>query len=148
MYRLRKATAADTEFLRQLHHAAYRDVVTRMFGWDDAKQDRYFSSGFDATAYQVIIYDQQEIGAIRVQRDTTRWFLAEIQLLPAFHGHGIGTAVVHDLLVQAQAQRCSVSLQILKENRARRLYERLGFTLTGETETHYLMERSLTQGDE
>ena len=34
-----------------------------------------------------------------------------------------------------------VELQVLKVNPARRLYGRLGFQVTGETETHYLMQR-------
>jgi ribosomal protein S18 acetylase RimI-like enzyme len=32
-----------------------------------------------------------------------------------------------------------VTLQVLKVNPARRLYERLGFRVTGETPTHFLM---------
>jgi ribosomal protein S18 acetylase RimI-like enzyme len=34
-----------------------------------------------------------------------------------------------------------IALQVLRSNHpAKRLYERLGFEVTGETETHYLMQ--------
>lgn len=140
MYRLRHATAADTAFLRDLHHTTYREVVTRMFSWDEVKQDHYFSGNFDATAYQVIVAEQQDIGALSVQRNPTQWTLVEIQPLPAFQGRGIGTVILHDLLTQAQRQGCPLRLQVLKANRARQWYERLGFTHNRETSTHYLME--------
>jgi ribosomal protein S18 acetylase RimI-like enzyme len=67
-------------------------------------------------------------------------FLAYVAILPAFQGRGVGTAIVRDLVEEARAQDLPVTLQVLKENPgARRLYERLGFAVTGENETSHLM---------
>jgi hypothetical protein len=38
-----------------------------------------------------------------------------------------------------------LTLQVLKNNRARRLYERLGLTAIGETPTHILMSTAVTR---
>ena len=39
----RPAREPDTEFARQIHHLAYRDVVERQFGpWVEADQDNFF----------------------------------------------------------------------------------------------------------
>lgn len=68
--------------------------------------------------------------------------IIEIQLLPEFQGHGIGTALLQRELRFADARGLPVRLQVLRENRARTLYERLGFRVCGETDTHFLMERN------
>jgi ribosomal protein S18 acetylase RimI-like enzyme len=63
-----------------------------------------------------------------------------VEILPAFRGRGLGSAIVRDLLAEAHARSVPVTLQVLKENpRARGLYERLGFAVTGETDTKHLM---------
>ncbi len=43
--------------------------------------------------------------------------------------------------MDADLRRLPVRLQVIKGNPARNLYERLGFTVTGETDTHLLMLR-------
>ena len=62
-----------------------------------------------------------------------------IEILPEYQNRGVGSAVIRDVLAQAQAEGLPVGLQVLKVNPARRLYERLGFNVVGETATHYLM---------
>lgn len=45
----RPATDADTDFARDVHHAAYRDVVIRQFGtWDDPAVGLGLSVGWAA----------------------------------------------------------------------------------------------------
>ena len=61
--------------------------------------------------------------------------VGNIELDPRFQGQGIGTAILQDMQRDAAEQGLEVRLQVLKVNPARRLYERLGFEVTGETET-------------
>jgi hypothetical protein len=49
--------------------------------------------------------------------------------------------LIRRLCDQADAANLPLELQVLKVNPARRLYERLGLTVIGETDTHYLMQR-------
>jgi len=53
----------------------------------------------------------------------------------------LGAALVRGVTAVADVRGLPVRLQVLKINPARRLYERLGFVVTGETETHDLMAR-------
>jgi ribosomal protein S18 acetylase RimI-like enzyme len=59
--------------------------------------------------------------------------------LPEFQGRGLGTTILGDVIEHARMGRRPVSLQVLKVNPARRLYERLGFVISGESETHFQM---------
>lgn len=68
-----------------------------------------------------------------------RVWLARIAIVPVSQRRGIGTTILRSVLAQAASQGLPVMLQVLKVNPAWQLYERLGFVITGETETHYLM---------
>lgn len=74
--------------------------------------------------------------------------VGKIELLPAFQRQGIGTLLMTRILGAAEARQVPVRLQVLRTNTpARRLYERLGFTVTGQTETHFQMERTFTTAE-
>ena len=69
--------------------------------------------------------------------------VGKIELLPEFQRKGVGTVLMKRILGEAQVRRIPVRLQVLRTNTpARRLYERLGFTVSGETETHFQMEKT------
>jgi ribosomal protein S18 acetylase RimI-like enzyme len=138
---LRPCTADDEAFARRVHREAYRDVVTRQFGeWDDDRQRGFFEAKWDPSSYQAIMVSGADAGVVRCTREAGYLYLDEIQLLPAAQGAGIGSAVIRDLQEQAQNAGLPLRLQVLKQNRARVLYERLGFYVTGETEQHFQME--------
>jgi ribosomal protein S18 acetylase RimI-like enzyme len=62
--------------------------------------------------------------------------------LPAYQGRGIGTTLIRRLQQRARKEGVPVTLQVFKVNPARALYERLGFKVTGETDTHCRMKWS------
>jgi ribosomal protein S18 acetylase RimI-like enzyme len=138
-YRLRAATEEDRAFLSELNVAALREYVDLTWGWDDADQATRFDRRFDPQAYQVVAVGDRDVGAIQVVRRDREIVLNSIQVLPEFQGRGIGTALICDLQAEARAGDVALSLQVLKVNPAKRLYERLGFVVVGETATHYQM---------
>src|SRR3954470_23533030 len=139
MLSTRPAAQSDTDFLRGLHHAAYRDVVLRQFGaWDETAQDHWFEQGFTEAEYWIIEEDGQPVGAVATSEAEEHLSLVELQVHPERQNRGIGSAVLH-----AQIQRASLMhkrelrLRVLRANRALSLYQRHGFVVTGETDTHY-----------
>ena len=143
---LREATPNDANFLYRLHRAAMQAYVIQTWGhWDEAWQSQQFQERFDPHACQVVVTGSEDIGVIKVARRTTDIFLTSIELLPNWQGQGIGTYLIRALMTEARAQGVPVTLQVLKVNPARKLYKRLGFSITGETTTHYLMSTGLTE---
>ncbi len=140
-YRLRQATDADNDFLYRLHVAAMRDLVAQVWGWDDAWQERFFAAHFDPAHSRIVVVDGRDVGVVAVEWGAADAFLSNIEILPDSQGRGLGAALVTGIIAEADARNLPVRLQVLKINPARRLYERLGFVITGETETHYLMVR-------
>ncbi|BAJ02836.1 GNAT family N-acetyltransferase [Shewanella violacea] len=62
----------------------------------------------------------------------------QIQIHPDFQGQGLGKKVMQQVLTKAKNK--AVELTVLKDNPALKLYQRLGFIITGEDEFEYHMQ--------
>jgi len=137
---LRAATTDDADFLYRLHRAAMQVYVAQTWGqWDEAWQAQHFRQHFGPLTCQIIVLHRQDIGVLCVVRRATEVFLGNLELLPTYQGQGIGTQLLKTLIDEAHQKRIPLTLQVLKVNPARRLYERLGFSISGETTTHFRM---------
>lgn len=136
---LRSATEDDYDFALHVHRAAMRPSVEPIYGWDDDFQARYFRLHFDPSQRDIIRCDGVDVGILSVEEREESLFLATIAILPQYQRRGIGTTLIRRLQQEAREGGVPVTLRVLRSNPARELYERLGFKLTGETETHYLM---------
>jgi len=139
MYRLRPATQEDFDFLYQLHVLTMKEYVELTWGWDEAVQRRGFGEDFRPERLAVVVVDGTDVGRLGIVREPDRLFLASIEIAPDWQRRGLGTEIVTDLLREARGGGLPVVLMVLKVNPARRLYERLGFTVDAETPTHYRM---------
>ncbi len=78
----------------------------------------------------------EDIGVLQLQNRPEELVFDLIELLPAWQGKGIGTAVIRSLLARGKA----VSLRVLTSNpRAAALYERLGFRVVRRTPERLFM---------
>ena len=144
---LRPATEADAEFVFAVLRAGLRPHVVATWGaWDEAWQHRRFLESFVPAMHQIVEESGRAVGCLAVEERSDQVFLARIFLLPEAQGRGIGTGLIRTLCASAHRRRLPVELSILKVNPARRLYERLGFTVVGETETHFRMSSPPQQG--
>jgi ribosomal protein S18 acetylase RimI-like enzyme len=121
-----------------------RPAVEQVFGWDEQVQIRHFRERFDPAARDVIRFGGVDVGVLSVKERGEDLFLKLIAILPEYHNRGIGTTLIRRLQRRAEDAGVPVILQVLKPNRARALYTRLGFQVTGQTETHYRMRWSPT----
>ncbi len=138
--RFRPATAEDAEFLYRLHRAAMQEYVQQTWGWEEEWQQRYFQEHFDPAASQVVQLGGLDVGVVSIVEQPDRVFIGGIEILPKYQNRGIGTAILRGALDRARRLGKPVALQVLKVNPARALYERLGFTVRGETATHWQMQ--------
>jgi len=139
---LRPATRDDYDFLWWLHRATMRPYVEETWGWDEQWQAKYFHDHFDPITREIVECDGVPVGCISVERRERCIFLAAIEIAPDYQSREIGTELIRDLLNEADGRGVAIELQVLQVNPARRLYERLGFAVIGETETHYIMRWS------
>jgi ribosomal protein S18 acetylase RimI-like enzyme len=136
---LRPATRDDYDFLWALLVDTLRPYVEATWGWDEAYQRVRFRDHFDPARQHIVLVDRVAVGVFCVEWREDCIFLSNIGIRPAYQGRGIGTRLIQDLLDEGQARGAPVELQVLKVNPARGLYERLGFVVSDESETHWGM---------
>ncbi len=93
----------------------------------------------DFDSVRIIRGDGADVGMLKALEEPAGWKPVQIQLLSQFQGQGIGTQVISTLIDQACAAGVPLSLSVLKVNPAKRLYERLGFTVVEEKTFAYEM---------
>ncbi|HEY2746439.1 MAG TPA: GNAT family N-acetyltransferase [Polyangia bacterium] len=140
MYTLRPATEDDFDFLFDLHEVAMRDHVQAIWGWDDAFQRKMYRESFANKQRSIVIVDGVESGVVCILRRAGDVYLELVEIHPRLQRRGVGSAIVRAVLAEAAAARLPAALRVFKINvGARRLYQRLGFVIVGENETHYDM---------
>ena len=82
----------------------------------------------------------QPIGCLNVEWLSGEVKLKRVFLLPAFQKRGIGSQLVRQVLSEATLAGLPVRLRGFRVNPAQRLWQRLGFVVSGETDSHILME--------
>jgi ribosomal protein S18 acetylase RimI-like enzyme len=126
----------DVEFLWRLHNAALKGYVTQTWGWNEDWQRENFVDSFNPAEGEIIVINGEDAGFLWVIEKENEVLLASIRLFPGYQNKGIGTTIIKNLLEKSEK---TVRLHVLKVNPARRLYERLGFKICEETETHFVM---------
>lgn len=130
----------DYRFVYDLKKACYQDYVAAIWGWEEEKQRELFATYWEKAApgLFILLLNGVPAGFLDGETRAEGYELGNLCLLPEHRGKGLGSKVLKALLDKAPGGR--VSLQVFKTNPARRLYERLGFQTTGETDHHYQME--------
>ena len=146
------AIPEDEAFLCALYLSTRREEMSA-WGWNDAQQEMFARMQFNArqqsyamqypeAVYKIIIFNGERAGSLIVERRDDEIRLVDIALLPEHRNRGIGNSIVRELFTEADATAKIVRLHVQRENvAARRLYERLGFSITNENDTHLRMER-------
>ena len=131
----------DAEFIYVTLREGIRHYVVETWGeWDEAWQRESFESGFDATTHQVVAQDGRDVAFLATREDASAIWLDRIYVAATHRSQGLGSALLRDLLARAAERDLPLRLRVLRVNRARALYARLGFAQTGESATHYEME--------
>lgn len=103
----------------------------------DKEQMARVLSRFDCV--EIVMRNDERVGMLKVVPDGQTWHLQQIQVLPSFQGRGLGASLIRDVILGSQRAGASLELDVLKTNPVRRLYERLGFVVVGESEDEFAL---------
>jgi ribosomal protein S18 acetylase RimI-like enzyme len=158
--KLRAEEPADAPFLLEVY-ASTRQEELEATGWPAAMREQFvrmqgnaqqqgYRASYPRAEFAIILRGEEPVGRMVVNRAEDEILLVDIALLPTHCGRGIGTALLRKLLDEAAATAKPVRLSVIRGQRASRLYQRLGFEKTGETEIRDQLEwrhdrRSLNQ---
>lgn len=148
---LREETAEDEAFLRQLHASVRADEMA-LVPWPDEQktafldmqfdlQRRHYQAHYSNAEFSVILVEGHPAGRRYLDRSAEDFLLIDIALLPDYRGQGVGTRLLQALLAEASTAAKPVRLHVESFNeRAMKLYHRLGFSPVEQQGFHWLME--------
>jgi GNAT superfamily N-acetyltransferase len=149
---LRPVQPADEELLFCVYASTRADELS-VVPWDEAQkevflraqfvsQDRWYREHYDGASFDVVLVDGEPCGRLYVYRGESEIRIVDIALLPEHRGHGVGSALLYDLLDEADGAGKRVTIHVERFNPALRLYERLGFAVAEDKGVYLLLEWS------
>jgi ribosomal protein S18 acetylase RimI-like enzyme len=149
---LRPVTPNDELFLYQLVHDHMAETLY-VSAWDPKLREPLlkmqiegqrssYAAQFPRADYGIIVYDDEAIGRLIMDRTPECHYLVDIMIAKQYRGKGIGTWLMRALCTEAEMMSKPLRLQVFVNNRAKGLYERLGFRTLEANEVTWLMERA------
>lgn len=139
MYILKKAQKKDFSLLKKWKLHTILEYAGDLPAEELSKIRKYVHKSVEENIqlYNLVVVNENNVGCVLVRPYKDGYLLDEIYLESAYRNQGIGTSIILDILKQYAV----VYLWVYKKNhKAIRLYKRLGFEVSEETETRYLMK--------
>jgi ribosomal protein S18 acetylase RimI-like enzyme len=147
---LRPERAGDEPFLFEVY-ACTREEELALTNWDEparrafldmqfAAMRRGYGGMYPAGEFLIISLGERAVGRMVLNRTAEEIRVVDLALLPAYRHAGIGTILMRRVCAEAAQTGKPVRLCVLKNSRAVRWYERLGFAKTEEAGLYDQME--------
>lgn len=148
--KIRASVEDDQAVLFKLFTECHDELLVAISNLDAMQQESFLQLQFQAQRAQyrqrypdahqdMIVNEGKIIGQILIARGD-EICLVDLSLLPEYRNLGIGSALLQDLLNEAEVAGKCVNLHVMQSNPAVRLYQRLGFDHTGEDGIYRRME--------
>ncbi len=149
---LRPIADADLDLLYRVYADTRADELAQT-NWDDAHRSAFLRQQFDAqhqhymqhyasASFDLIQLNGEAVGRLYVARWANEMRIVDIALLGAYRGHGIGEALLKDILAEGQRRGVPVTIHVERFNPALRLYERLGFRMAEDKGVYLFLQWS------
>ena len=136
---LQQATAEHYDFALHLYLQTMRPYLQELGVWDEQQQRTSFAAQWKREEVRIISVDGKDVGWLQVAELPTEIRLQKFYVSPQYQRSGIGSEVLSNLLATWRSTGKKIVLRVLKNNPARRLYERLGFSVIAEAGVTFRM---------
>jgi GNAT superfamily N-acetyltransferase len=148
---LRPIREEDMDFLLRLYATTRADEMAMVTDWSDEQKEQFVRMQFQAqhawyqehygdAQFDLALIDGVPGGRLYVHRREKEIRLVDISLMPELRGRGIGSALLRELMAEAEAAGKPLTIHVEKYNPAMRLYLRLGFKPIEDRGPYDLME--------
>lgn len=142
-YGFKKFEEKDFDYLYQTKKECFKWYVEKVFGeWNEEIQIKFFRDEMTRRpdAVKVITHNGNPMGIFTNYIDNeNNSFIELFYIDKKYRGRGIGTEILKEQLEEDRINLRDTILRVFKDNPARFLYQKLGFEIYEETETHYNM---------
>ena len=128
----------------------FKWYVEKLYGWDEETQIKFQKDFIEEhrNDINVIKVDNEIIGVFtNYINENNESEISLFYIDKKYQRQGIGTDILQKQLEIDKKNGRNTILQVFKENPARFLYQRVGFEVYEETQTHYKMRRKVKGGN-
>jgi ribosomal protein S18 acetylase RimI-like enzyme len=136
---LHQAKAEHYDFALRLYLLTMRPYLQELNVWDEQQQRAIFATQWKREEVRIISVDGEDAGWLQFAELPTEIRLQKFYVSPQYQRSGIGSEVLSSLLATWRPTGKKIVLRVLKNNPARRLYERLGFSVIAEESVTFRM---------
>jgi GNAT superfamily N-acetyltransferase len=134
------AQPGDFEELALIRIEAMRASLERLGRFDPVRARERLAAGFSAEHTRHIVLGGERVGFVVVKRVGDALSLDHLYLKPGAQSRGVGSAVLAQVIAEAEAAGLPLRVGALRESDSNRFYARHGFSLVEQTEydNHYV----------
>ena len=136
----------DYPFALDLYLESTKPLLIASGRWDERKIVSRFAESFRPDQIWILAATGGDFGWFQVSETDQEIHLDQLHLVERARNGGIGTNLILELQDRANVSAKRLALNVMRGNRAQKLYERLGFRLDGGDEEKVRMVWHQTAG--
>lgn len=124
---LRPAIKSDLSFCWPIYRDAMKPLTEAHAAWNEPAQLNIVEQAVASPGTSILRAENADAGWVQVEETHHVVQLTQLFLLPAVRNRGLGTSFLNWMKERADRKRKDLTLEVMTNNPARHLYERLGF---------------------
>lgn len=137
----------DYPFALASYLESTKPLLTALGCWDEEEVLSRFAQSFKLEQIWILNAAGTDIGWFQVSETPEEVHLDQLHLIESARNRGIGTSLIVELKDRAETDAKALALNVMRGNRAQKLYERLGFRVDGGDEEKIRMVWQSDAGD-
>ncbi len=126
-FELRPSSPADLAFCWPIYREAAQPLTEALTQWNEAAQRQLVEKAVGHTGASILRADNADAGWLQVEETQHAVQLRHLYLAAQMRNRGLGSAFLAWMKERADRKRKDLVLEVMTNNPARQLYERLGF---------------------
>ena len=126
-FEFRRIQPQDITFCWSIYRDAMQPLTAELMQWNEASQRRGIEEALRDDDASILVAGDGDAGWLHVLETRRDIHLGHLYLAPQARNRGLGTKFLRWMGERARRKDKNFTLEVLKNNRARGLYERLGF---------------------
>ena len=137
----RNASFDDYEYILKLKELCLKWYIEIIYSWDTNIQREKTIHELEKHKddMRIILLNNKDVGVTTFYEETGEYVVGLIMVHPDCQGLGFGSKIINEYINIAKKERKRIIIKTYKLNPAKRLYERLGFKIYNEDDTHIFL---------
>lgn len=127
LFDFRRIGPPDFAYCWPIYRDALEPLSVGLFKWDDEAQKKRVQEALDDEGASILIAEGESCGWLQCNETRFTIHLGHLYLEPAKRNKGLGSGFLRWMSERARRKEKDFTLDVMKNNPALALYERLGF---------------------